>query len=154
MEGCACHEDRERSRKQKSPYLCCCCYCCYDWEMSLCRWGRRRLVDLWAVSSSEDWRSERWRGGTRRRRGGSFSWFPWLSMEQNPSLIKRMLRRHLKVTFTPLPTPHFRNAMHDVHCHSVSRVTSLFLSVSFPSPFLCLRENKNALELLVDISHL
>lgn len=67
--GCACCEGGDSTGKQKSSYLCC---CCYDEEMRLCRWRRRRLADLRAVSSLEDWRSERWRGGMRRRRGRPF----------------------------------------------------------------------------------
>lgn len=67
--GCACCEDRDSTSKEKSSYLCC---CCYDGEMRLCRWRRRRLADLGAVSSFEDWRSEGWRGEMRRRRGGPF----------------------------------------------------------------------------------
>lgn len=54
--------------KKPPTYLC----CCYDGEMRLCRWRRRILADLGAVSSSEDWRSEGWRGGMRRRREGPF----------------------------------------------------------------------------------
>lgn len=50
----------------------------------------------------------------------------------------------------PSSHPRFRDAMHDGHCHSGSRVTSLLLlSVAFPpSLSFCLRENINALVLL------
>lgn len=67
--GCACCKDRDSAGKQEPSYLCC---CCYDGEMRLRRWKRCRLADLRAVSSLEDLRSEGWRGGVRRRRGGPF----------------------------------------------------------------------------------
>lgn len=73
---------RRQDSAARSSYLCC---CCYDGEMRLCRWRRRRLADLGAVSSLEDWRSERW---NEEEAGRALSWSPWLSVEQNPSLIK------------------------------------------------------------------
>lgn len=50
------------------------------------------------------------------------------------------------MTFTlPLPPPslRFRDAMHDGHCHSASRVTSLSPCLQ-ASLFFCLGENINA----------
>lgn len=44
---------------------------------------------------------------------------------------------------SPPPSLHFRDAMHDGHCHSASRVTSLSLSLQ-ASLFFCLGENINA----------
>lgn len=58
--------------------------------MRLCRWRRRRLADLRAVSSLEDWRSEGW--NEEEEVGRALSWSPWLSVEQNPSLIKEECR--------------------------------------------------------------
>lgn len=39
--------------------------------MRLCRWTGCGLADPRADSSSEDWRSEGWMGGMRRRWGGA-----------------------------------------------------------------------------------
>lgn len=61
--------------------------CCYGGEIRLCRWRRRRLAYLGAVSSSEDWRSEV-EGRNEEEAAWALSWSPWLSVEQNPSLIK------------------------------------------------------------------
>lgn len=59
-------------------------------------WRKRRRVDLSvAVSSWEDW---------RLREGGGSSLAPWLVLRQTPSLIRRAVVLHLKVTFT-LPSP-------------------------------------------------
>lgn len=55
--------------------------------MRLSRWRRCRLADLRAVSSLENWRSEE-----EARFGEGGSWSPWLSVEQNPSLIKEEWR--------------------------------------------------------------
>lgn len=70
-------------------------------------------------------------GRNGEERGRAFPWSPWLSAEQNPSLIKGECRGETWKWHSP-PHPHFRDAMHDGHCHSASRVTSLSLSVFLP----------------------
>lgn len=100
---------------------------------------RLRGLEIWEVeeSNEEEVRT-------------ALSWSPWLSVEQNPSLIKEECWGDTWKWHSPPPRPRFSDAMHDGHCHSGSRVTSLSLCL-FPSLFLCLRENINSIALLADM---
>lgn len=100
---------------------------------------RLRGLEIWEVEESNE--EEAWT---------ALSWSPWLSVEQSPSLIKEECWGDTWKWHSPPPRPHFSDAMHDGHCHSGSRVTSLSLCL-FPSLFLCLRENINSTALLADM---
>lgn len=105
-----------------------------------------RILEL-----SAPWRIGDLRGGMRRRRGGPFLGPLGCLWSRTHLSLRESAEETLESDIHPpstSPSLHFRDAMHDGHCHSASRVTSLSLSVSL---FLCLGENINAVVLLADI---
>lgn len=90
----------------------------------------------------------------RRRRGGPFLGPLGCLWSRTHLSLRKSAEETLESDIHPpstSPSLHFRDAMHDGHCHSAGRVTSLSLLCLSPSLFLCLGENINAVVLLADI---
>lgn len=115
--------------------------------MRLCRWRRRRLADLSScqlLGGLEIWGVE---GRNEAEAGRALSWSPWLSVEQNPSLIKGECRGDTWKWHSPSLRP---PSILEMLCMTATATQPAGSPLS-PSLSLCLGENINAVVLLADI---